>query len=124
MRITYELFDVHDDADEGDLLFFDALGDQIVLEEMGVVDVGADVARIGLLPPQSLLGNARRSGQQVVRDFPREQLLEGPAAGCLVMPAPLVQCLQRVRHDLLCRAEELRLACFSLHDDVRLDGAH
>ena len=38
-KITYELFDVGDDADKGHLLLLDSLCYQIVLKEMRVIDI-------------------------------------------------------------------------------------
>ena len=55
VKNTYELFNVHHDSNECDLLLLNSLGDQIVLEQMRIVDVRADVALVCLLSLKSLL---------------------------------------------------------------------
>ena len=54
-RFTYNLFHMHDNSDERNLLLLHALGDQIVLEKVRVVDVATDVPNFSLLLPQALL---------------------------------------------------------------------
>lgn len=55
VKITYELLDVHHDANKGNLLLLYALCHQVVLEKVRVVDVGANVALFSLFPPKSFL---------------------------------------------------------------------
>lgn len=50
-----ELFDMHDNAHEGDPLLLDSLRDKIILEQVTIVHIRANVACFGLLAPQTLL---------------------------------------------------------------------
>ena len=50
---------MHNDASEGYFLLFDTLSDEVILEQMRIVDVRANVARLGLLPLETFLALAR-----------------------------------------------------------------
>ena len=52
---TYKLLDVHDYSNEGNLLLLNSLRHQLVLEQVRIVDVGANVASFSLLALQSFL---------------------------------------------------------------------
>ena len=61
---------MHYDAYKCDLLFFDTLRDQIVLEQVRVIDVAADVATLSLLTAETLLALTSAGGEQLDWHFP------------------------------------------------------
>ena len=119
-KLTYELLNVHHDSDKGDLLLFNTLRDQIVLEQVRIVYVAAHIAALSLLATQALLALARTGGEQLNRYFPAEQLLKSPASRRLISATPLVKRPRSLAADLLSRSEHGRLLRITLHHYVGL----
>ena len=113
---------MHYDAYKGDLLLFDTLSDQIVLEQVRVVDVAADVAALGLFAAKALLALASAGGEQLDWHFPAEKLLECPASRRLICTAPLVKRSGCLAADLLSRSEYRRFFRVTFHHHVSLSS--
>ena len=119
------LFHVLDYAHKRDFLLFDTLSDQIILEQMSVMDVAADIADLILLSLQKLLGLPCCSREKMVWDLPWEDFFEVKNLLwrlLLLLSAPFIKDFDWLLFNLLCRTENLGLTGTLIVQDIGLVG--